>query len=89
MPEPTEAQMNAAHGAYEDVLQRWQLRRVSNYGIAGEIWLVENIGRRRFDPGALNEIAGHKFDGPKAEERAKFMLRDKALTAAIKAALAA
>jgi hypothetical protein len=85
---PTQEQIDAAHAAWERTLTEWALRRVSNYGLASDIWLVERSGGS-FDPSRDygSEIAYYKFEGENAEQRAKFMLRDKCIKAALSAAL--
>ena len=87
--DPTEKQINAAHAAWESVVSKWRLRRVS--GHVGETWLVENYGIPNFVPDRDygSEIAYHRFDGPDAEKRARFLLRDKCIKAALSAALSA
>ena len=88
---PTKKQIDAAHDAWERTVSEWGLRRVSNYGLAGDMWLVERKAGSRFEPDRDYgiEIAYHKFDGKDAEQQAKFMLRDKCIRAALEAALSA
>ena len=83
-----EKQIDAAHDAWERTVTEWRLRRVSNYGLASDIWLVERSGDS-FDPSRDygSEIAYYKFEGENAEQQAKFMLRDKCIKAALSAAL--
>lgn len=86
---PTEKQIADAHDAWEQVTRDWRLRRVSNYGLSGDMWLVESVGSPRYEARRdyANEIAYHKFDGPNAETQAKFFLRDKCIRAVLSAAL--
>ena len=85
---PTRQQIDAAHDAWEATATQWRLRKVSNYGLADDAWVLENYGSGRYDPNAMaDEIAAHRFDGPNAERTARYAWRDKALTAAIAAAL--
>lgn len=86
---PTQKQIDAAHDAWERTVTEWGLRRVSNYGMAGDIWLVERRVGGTFEPNRDygSEIAYHKFEGENAEQQAKFMLRDKCVKAALSAAL--
>lgn len=86
--QPTADQISAAHDAWEQVVTEWKLRRVSNYGMAGDIWVLEHSSAT-YDPGRdyTNEIAAYKFDGKDAERQAKFMLREKCIVAALTAAL--
>lgn len=88
---PTEKQISAAHDAWERTVTDWGLRRVSNYGLADDIWLVERRVGGAYEPDRDygSEIAYHKFEGADAERRARFMLRDKCIKAALTAALAA
>lgn len=89
MSQPSQRQVEAAHEAWEETVSEWRTRRVSNYGMADDIWLVERRADARFDPGRDygGEIAYHKFEGKDAERRAKFMLRDKCIRAALSAAM--
>lgn len=86
---PTQKQIDAAHDAWERTVSEWSLRRVSNYGMAGDMWLVEREDCATFEPHRDygSEIAYHKFDGKDAEQKARFMLRDKCIKAALEAAL--
>ena len=83
---PTERQISAAHDAWERTVTEWWLRKVSNYGMAGDIWVLEHRSPIAREVGP-NEIAAHKFDGENAEQRARFMLRDKCIVAVLTAAL--
>jgi hypothetical protein len=87
---PTEQQISAAHEAWERTVTQWRLRKVSNYGMAGDLWLLENDGSPMPDAGrvARDEIAAHKFEGGDAEKKARFMLRDKCIVAMLNAVLA-
>lgn len=89
MSAPTEKQINAAHWAWEETAAQWQLRKVSNYGMAGDIWILQSIGSPRFEAGRdyANEIAAYKFDGPNAEKNARWKLRDKIVQAVVAAVL--
>lgn len=89
--EPTEKQISAAHDAWEQTVTQWKIRRVNNYGLQHDTWVLENQGSGRYDPDKnyADEIAGHRFDGENAERVARFALRDKCIRAALTAALAA
>ena len=83
MGEPTEKQLNAAHDAWEAVSSQWRLRKVSNYGLADDVWSLESVPSATFNPGRdyANEIVYHKFHGADAERDARWMLRDKIVKA--------
>jgi hypothetical protein len=91
MASPTRNQIDAAHHAWEATMRQWRLRKVSNYGMRDDTWLLENHGNGRYDAvhsaEPADEIAAHKFDGPKAEQTAKLALREKGIVAALTAAL--
>ena len=89
--EPTEKQINAAHDAWDEMASQWRLRLMSRHQHHGDMWLLENVGSPSFEPSrdVGSEIAYHRFDGPDAERRARFLLRDKCIKAALTAALAA
>lgn len=86
---PTQEQISAAHASWEKTVSEWRLRRVSNYGLSGDMWLVESVSSPRYEAGRdyASEIAYHKFDGPNAEAQARFFLRDKCIRAALSASL--
>lgn len=66
------------------------MRRVNNYGLASDTWVVERRVGSQY-PGAepiKDDVAYHKFDGEDAERKARFFLRDKCIRAALEAALA-
>ncbi len=86
----TEQQINAAHEAWEQVASEWRLRRVSGYVRDGDMWLLDNVGSPGVEPlrDYGSEIAYHRFDGPGAEQRARFLFRDKCLKAVLRAVLA-
>jgi len=86
---PTQKQIDAAHDAWERTVTEWGLRRVSNYGMAPDAWLVERKVGEAYEPGRdySSETSYHKFDGENAEQQARFMLRDKCVKAALSAAL--
>lgn len=87
--QPTEQQINAAHDAWEEMASQWRLRRVSNPMGDGDMWLLENVGSPSFEPlrDVGSEIAYHRFDGLNAEQRARFLFRDKCLKAVLRAVL--
>jgi hypothetical protein len=79
---PTQAQVDAAHSAWEATVSEWQVRSAGH-----EVWLVERRADAVFDPTKdyANEIAYHKFDGPEANAQARFRLRDMCIRAALEA----
>lgn len=87
--EPTEEQISTAHDAWEQTVTQWKLRRVSNYGMRPDTWVLEDAGNGRYEPGRVyaDEIAAYRFDGEDAEQRAKFMLRDKCIRAVVSAVM--
>ena len=89
--EPTEKQISAAHDAWERTVTQWKMRRVNNYGLQHDTWILENNGSGRYEAGTnyADEIAAHRFDGEDAERTARFALRDKCIRSALTAALAA
>lgn len=86
--EPTRQQIDAAHVAWEATTREWRLRKL--VGGLHDVWLLESSGDGRYDPSRVysaDEPAAHRFDGPNAERTARHAWRDKALKAAIAAAL--
>ena len=86
--EPTRQQIDAAHSAWEATASEWTLRKI--VGGLHDVWVLESCGDGRYDPSRVysgDEPAAHRFDGPNAERTARYAWRDKALTAAIAAAL--
>ncbi len=70
-------------------MSEWKLRRIS-HGTKHDTWLLEHCPSAQYNAGRdyANEIAYHLFDGPDAEKRARFALRDKCIRSALTAALA-
>lgn len=89
--QPTQKQIDAAHDAWDQTVQRWKLSRVSSFGLGADTWLVENVGGPAYgqELSDQDQIAAHRFDGERAEQLARFTLRDKCIKAALTAALKA
>jgi hypothetical protein len=83
MVQLTKEQFEAAHDAWEETASAWRIRKVSNYGMADDMWLLEPVASDTYDPSAKvsDEYTYHKFDGPDAKRKAQFMLRDKIVRA--------
>ena len=79
---PTQAQIDAAHDAWRQIIAEWQLRRTE------DMWLLERrIDSYEPDYDWANAPAYHRFTGPGAERQARFALRDKCVRAMLAAAL--
>lgn len=88
--EPTERQMSRAHAAFEAMSSEWTIRKVNNFGMADDVYVLEHAPPY-FTPSAgaaIDQIAAHKFHGPDAHNKVLFMKRDKCLREVLRAVTA-
>ena len=87
--EPTERQMSRAHAAFEAMSKEWTMRKVDNYGLAPDRYVLEHSPPYDVAKAteAVDGVAAHVFDGPDAREKALFFKRDKVLREVLRAVL--
>lgn len=84
---PTVQQMSRALAAYDAMASEWKIRRIGNYGLGHDAYVLEHSPPYAIAEAAMSSAAvfAYKFEGPDAFERAKFMKHDKCLREVLRA----
>jgi hypothetical protein len=89
MPSNEEKFVARALDAFEAAASEWKLRKVSNYGLADDTYVVERSPSGPCSRGdgtaPVDDVAAVRFDGPEANQRARLFQREKILRAVLRA----